>query len=61
MTEKELEELEIYLENEDNNEIYFELLNTDYKGVIRAFRVLQIVLFTTGIYQRKQKQTFICY
>ncbi len=42
MTEKELEELEIYLENEDNNEIYFELLNTDYKGLFEPLEFFRL-------------------
>ncbi len=33
MTDKELEELEIYLEDEDNNTIYEELTKTNYSGL----------------------------
>lgn len=43
MNEKELEELEIYLEDEDNNSIYQELTKTDYAGLfdpLEFFRLL---------------------
>ncbi len=60
MTEKELEELEIYLENEDNSEIYFELLNTDYKGLFEPLEFFR--LFYTQlefIRENKSKTLFV--
>jgi hypothetical protein len=42
MTDEELEELEIYLENEDNNTIYEELTKTDYAGLFEPLKFFRL-------------------
>ncbi len=56
MTEKELEELEIYLEDEYNNDIYNELLHTDYKGLFEPLEFFRLFYSQVDFVEKNKNQ-----
>lgn len=60
MTDEELEELEIYLENEDNNTIYEDLTKTNYSGLFEPLEFFRLFhLQIDFIEKNKNKPSFV--
>ena len=60
MNEKELEELEIYLEDEDNNTIYEELTKTNCSGLFEPLELFRLLHSQIDFIEKNKKQTFFC-
>lgn len=60
MTDKELEELEIYLEDEDNNTIYEELTKTNYSGLFDPLEFFRLFHSQIDFIEKdKNKPSFV--